>query len=44
VSHIASTLDPGNMATCCAESVGGVDILCIENGCNATGFYRLDLR
>jgi hypothetical protein len=40
------TLDPGQTVTCCAEKVGAVTLICIDTGggCNASGFYRLDLR
>lgn len=45
VVNTICTLDPGETSTCCAESVGGVSLSCIDTGgCSARGFYRLDLR
>ena len=48
VVNTACTLDPGETSTCCAESVSAVGLKCIDTGggegCNASGFYRLDLR
>ena len=43
VVNTACTLDPGKTSTCCAQSVSSIDVLCIETGCNGSGFYRVDL-
>jgi len=42
VVNTACTLDPGKTSTCCAQSVSSIDVLCIETGCNGSGFYRVD--
>jgi len=42
VVNTACTLDPGKTSTCSAQSVSSIDVLCIEMGCNGSGFYRAD--
>lgn len=43
IINTACTLDPDKTSTCCAQSVSRIDVLCIETGCNGSGFYRVDL-